>query len=65
TNPFIYKLPISMGGTISCYSKSANYHMAIVVFDTNNAIVFTGSGAGTQMKTAGGATSAVLPHHRL
>ncbi len=61
TNPFSYQLPGSKIRTISCHSKSDNYQMAIIVLETNNAIVFTGSGKDSLMKTADGATSVLLP----
>lgn len=59
TNPLSYKLPSSVGGgDITCLSNSTSYHLVIVIFDTNNAIAFTGSGVGKALTIHSGATHA-------
>ncbi len=63
TNPLNYKLPAAIGGgDITCLSKSANAQLVIVIFDTNNAIAFTGSGVGTILTAHGGTTHVPVPH---
>lgn len=62
-NPFAYSLPPSVGGgDITCMSNTKNFHLVIVIFDTNNAIAFTGSGVGTLLKTHSGITHLPVAH---
>jgi hypothetical protein len=51
TNPLNYQVPAVVGnGDTSCTSNSANFHLVTLVFDTNNAIAFTGPRVGADLK---------------